>query len=93
MTKSELIEKISLSYPHLYHKDIADVVETIFYEISHALMSNRRVELRGFGSFFIKKRNARIARNPRTGGSVMVQERWNVFFRTGQNLKKNLNSA
>nr|HIL74417.1 integration host factor subunit beta [Rhodospirillales bacterium] len=67
MTKSELITYVTEQNPHLYQRDVERIVTTIFDEISSALSRGDRVELRGFGAFSIKQRNARIGRNPRTG--------------------------
>lgn len=67
MTKSELIQRLAERNPHLYQRDIEKIVGTIFDEITEALARGDRVELRGFGAFSIKKRDARTGRNPRTG--------------------------
>ena len=91
MTKSELIKKISLKYPDMFLKDIQILVETMLDEIVEALKQGRRVELRGFGAFTSKKRDARVARNPRTNEEVKVAERVSVYFRTGKELNERLN--
>ena len=70
MTK--LTERLAGLYPHLYQRDVERIVAAIFDEISRALSHGRRVELRGFGAFTVKRREARAARNPRTGVSVRV---------------------
>ncbi len=80
MTKSELIQHIADLSPHLYHRDVERIVTTIFDEISAALARGDRVELRGFGAFSIKHRDARIGRNPRTGSAVSVSEKYIPFF-------------
>src|SRR3546814_8272109 len=67
MTKSELILRLAERNPHLYQRDVEKIVTTIFDEISDALSHGQRVELRGFGAFSVKRRNARVGRNPRTG--------------------------
>ena len=67
MTKSELIQRLAERNPHLYQRDIEKIVGTIFDEISEALARGDRVELRGFGAFSVKRRDARTGRNPRTG--------------------------
>ena len=74
MIKSELIQKIAEENPHLYQRDVERIVGTIFDEIIEALASGDRVELRGFGAFSVKKRDARTGRNPRTGDAVHVEE-------------------
>ena len=92
MTKSELIAHIAEKNPHLYHRDVERIVSTIFDEISGALASGDRVELRGFGAFSVKRRDARIGRNPRTGETVRVQEKYIPYFKTGKELRERLNS-
>jgi integration host factor subunit beta len=92
MTKSELIARLSERYPHLYQRDVERIVNTIFDEISGALSRGDRVELRGFGSFSVRKRNARVGRNPRTGETVNVDEKFLPFFKTGKELRERLNT-
>ena len=91
MTKSELILRLSEQNPHLYQRDIEKIVTTIFDEISEALARGDRVELRGFGAFSVKKRDARVGRNPRTGAAVSVAEKFVPFFKTGKDLRERLN--
>ena len=91
MTKSELIQRIAEINPHLYHRDVERIVTTIFDEISEALARGERVELRGFGAFSVKRRDARIGRNPRTGEAVNVAEKHIPFFKTGKLLRERLN--
>ena len=81
MTKSDLIQKIADRNPHLYLRDIEKIVNTIFDEITDALADGNRVELRGFGAFSVKHRDARIGRNPRTGESVQVEAKSMPFFK------------
>ena len=92
MTKSELIQRIADLNPHLYHRDVERIVTTIFDEISEALARGDRVELRGFGAFSIKHRDARVGRNPRTGAAVNVSEKYIPFFKTGKQLRERLNT-
>jgi integration host factor subunit beta len=91
MTKSELILRIGALNPHLYHRDVERIVTTIFDEITNALARRDRVELRGFGAFSIKERDARKGRNPRTGETVAVEEKVVPFFKTGKELRDRLN--
>ncbi len=91
MIRSELIQKIADENPHLYQRDVEQIVNTIFKEITDALASGNRVELRGFGAFSVKKRDARTGRNPRTGASVQVEEKYVPFFKTGKLLRDRLN--
>ncbi len=92
MVKSELILRLAELNPHLYQRDIERIVSTVFDEISEALARGDRVELRGFGAFSVKRRAARIARNPRTGAAVNVDEKHVPFFKTGKELRLSLNS-
>ena len=92
MTKSELITKLATANPHLYQRDIERIVTTIFDEITDALASGDRVELRGFGAFSVKQRGARVGRNPRTGAAVEVSEKFIPYFKTGKQLRDKLNS-
>ncbi len=91
MTKSELIQRIAELNPHLYHRDVERIVTTIFEEISAALAGGDRVELRGFGAFSVKQRDARVGRNPRTGAAVQVAEKHIPFFKTGKLLRERMN--
>lgn len=91
MTKSELILRLSKKYPHLYQRDIETLVATIFDDISQALVEGGRVELRGFGAFSIRKREARKARNPKNGQEVRIGERYAIYFRTGKELRERVN--
>jgi integration host factor subunit beta len=91
MTKSELIQRIAELNPHLYHRDVERIVTTIFEEISEALAGGDRVELRGFGAFSVKQRDARVGRNPRTGDAVQVAEKHIPFFKTGKLLRERMN--
>ena len=93
MVKSELIARLAELNPHLYQRDVERIVSTIFDEISMALARGDRVELRGFGTFSIKQRQPRIARNPRTGQSVHVGEKNIPFFKTGKELRERLNDT
>jgi len=91
MIRSELIQKISDDNPHLYQRDVERIVNTIFDEITGAMSQGDRVELRGFGAFSVKKRDARVGRNPRTGETVNVEEKHVPFFKTGKLLRDRLN--
>ena len=91
MIRSELIQKIADENPHLYQRDVEKIVNTIFEEIIGAMSRGDRVELRGFGAFSVKKRDARQGRNPRTGEAVSVDEKHVPFFKTGKLLRERLN--
>lgn len=91
MIKSELIQKIAEENPHLFQRDVERIVGTVFEEIIEAMAAGHRVELRGFGAFSVKRREARQGRNPRTGDSVTVEEKFVPFFKTGKELRERLN--
>lgn len=91
MIRSELTEKIAAENPHLYQRDVERIVTTIFDRIIDAMANGDRVELRGFGAFSVKKRDARLGRNPRTGEAVQVEEKHVPFFKTGKLLRDRLN--
>ena len=91
MTKSELIAELSAANPHLLSRDVELIVATIFNEITDALARGERVELRGFGAFTVKRRDARTGRNPRTGATVPVDEKAVPFFKAGKELRERVN--
>ncbi len=91
MIKSELVQMIADKNTHLYHRDVENIVNAILDEITGALATGNRVELRGFGAFSVKNRPARTARNPKTGDQVNVDEKWVPFFKTGKELRERLN--
>jgi integration host factor subunit beta len=91
LTRSDLIADIAADNPHLRVADLELIVTTIFDQITDALARGGRVELRGFGAFKVKQRNARIGRNPRTGEVVPVDEKAVPFFEAGKELRSRLN--
>jgi integration host factor subunit beta len=93
MTKSELMLRIGELNPHLHHCHVERIVATIFDEIATALARRDRVELRGFGAFSVKHRDARTGRNPRTGATVEVSPKIIPFFKTGKQLSEQLNGG
>ncbi len=93
MIKSELIQRIADENPHLYQRDVERIVSTLFEEIAAALARGDRVELRGFGAFSAKSREARVGRNPRTGEAVQVPEKRVPFFKTGKDLRERMNGG
>ena len=92
MIKSELVQRVASQNPHLYQRDVENIVNAIFGEIVAALARGDRVELRGFGAFSVKRRDARVGRNPRTGDAVQVSEKAVPFFKTGKQLRERLNT-
>jgi len=93
MTKSELIAELAAANPHLRAADVEVIVSTIFDEITRALAHGARVELRGFGVFTVKRRQARTGRNPRTGETVPVDEKAVPFFKAGKELRERVNNG
>ena len=91
MIKSELVQIIANRNPHLFQRDVENIVNAVFDEITDSLSAGNRVELRGFGAFSVKNRPAREGRNPRTGEKVFVEEKWIPFFKTGKELRERLN--
>ena len=93
MTKSELVQRLAEANHYLYRRDAELIVTAIFDEIAAALARGDRVELRGFGAFSVKRRDAWVGRNPRTGDSVSVAEKLIPFFKTGKQLRDRLNQS
>lgn len=93
MTRSELIQKIVKKSPHLTPDQAEQALQIFFHEITSALREGRRVELRGFGSFCVRQRAARLGRNPRTGAPVSVEQKRLPFFKAGRFLIAHLNSG
>ena len=91
MIRSELIQKIAEENTHLTQRDVEQIVGTVFREIVDAMARGDRVELRGFGAFSVKVREARTGRNPRTGEAVEVDRKAVPFFKTGKLLRDRLN--
>ena len=91
MIKSELVQRISAQNPHLYQRDVENIVNAILGEIIAAMARGDRVELRGFGAFSVKQRPARTGRNPRTGAHVAVDQKCVPFFKTGKEMRERLN--
>ena len=93
MIKSELVQRIAEHYPELYRRDAENVVNAILQEITKALARGDRVEIRGFGAFSVKRRDARSGRNPRTGQQVSVDEKAVPVFKAGKEMRARLNKA
>ena len=91
MNKSDLILKILEFEPTLVKKDASKIVNVFFDTISEAISKGERVELRGFGVFDVKVREARIARNPKNGEAVAVPAKKMPFFRMGKDMKDRIN--
>lgn len=93
MIKSKLVLKLVERNPHLYQRDVENIVNAILGTITEALSREERVELRGFGAFTTKRRKARTGRNPRTGEIVSVDQKLIPIFRPGKELRKRLNEG
>lgn len=93
MTKSELVDIIAESHGEITRREAEVVVNTIFAAIGDALTAGDRVELRGFGSFTTKRRNARTGRNPKTGESVSVPSKVVPHFKPGKELRERVDQA
>jgi integration host factor subunit beta len=91
MTKSELIEKIACRQDHLNYGDIESSVKALLEQMSEALASGGRIEIRGFGSFSVRTQSLRVARNPRTGESVSVPAKLTPHFKPGKELRGRVN--
>ena len=91
MIKSELIARIAEQNPHLFVRDVEAVVRTILDRIALALADGDRVELRDFGAFSIRDRDARPARSPRTGKPVVAKAKAHIYFKPGKGMRARLN--
>jgi integration host factor beta subunit len=91
MTKSELVEILAEKNEGLTRKDSEMIVNIVFDSIGDALKSGDKVEIRGFGSFTIRERGAREARNPKSGEVVKIPAKKTPFFKTGKELRERVN--
>ncbi len=93
MTKSELIEAIAHKQVHLAYKDVELSVKAMLEQMSRALSSGERIEIRGFGSFCLHFRPPRIGRNPKTGDAVALAGKYVPHFKPGKELRERVNHA
>ncbi len=93
MTKSDLIERVAARMPHISKKDTELVVNTIFDSMTDSLRGSDRIEIRGFGSFQVKVREAREGRNPKTGAEVKIPAKRTPFFKVGKELKERIDQS
>ena len=91
MIKSQLIKRLLNKNPHLIQKDVEKITSLILERITSTLKDEGRIEIRGFGSLSVRKRNAKNGRNPRTGESVFVPEKKVPIFKSGKGLRDRLN--
>jgi len=93
MTKSELIERIANRQDQLSPKDVELAVKMIIEDMTQALVDNRRIEVRGFGSFCLHFRAPRLGRNPKTGESVKLPGKFVPYFKPGKELRERINKS
>ena len=93
MIRSELLQALARENPELRAEEVERVVDVFFDEISEKLAGGGRVELRGFGAFSTRERDARLGRNPRTGDSVSVPGKKVPYFKPGKEMRARLNTA
>ena len=93
MIKSELVQRIAAQNPHLYQRDVENIVNAILGEVTNAMAQGDRVELRGFGAFSVKHRPARTLRNPRTGAHVSVDQKSVPGCYSGKEMCERLNKT
>ncbi len=91
MTKSELVERLLIKFQYLTRKDAQLAVDVFFKEIRENLLNDREITIRGFGTFFNKKRNKAIARNPRTGEKLTIEARKLPAFKAGKKIISRMN--
>jgi len=92
MVKSELIKELNKLHPNILHKDLEKVVDVIFNEIANNLASGQRCELRDFGMFKTKRRKAYLARNPKTGEKIEIQDKNALAFKMSKEMKMQINN-
>lgn len=92
MTKSKLVKMVSERLPNITKRDTKVIVDIIFDSMIEALKKDERIEVRGFGSFRLKNRDARHGRNPKTGVVVRIPRKKTVFFKVGKEMKERVNS-
>jgi len=91
MIRSELVNKLCGDFPDLTQREVETVVTALFDSITEQLADGGRVELRGFGAFSTRQRDARVGRNPRTGASVEVDAKCVPYFKPGKEMRERLN--
>jgi integration host factor subunit beta len=91
MIRSELVQKLCSDFPDLSQREVENVVSALFDSITDQLASGGRVELRGFGAFSTRQRDARTGRNPRTGEAVDVEAKRVPYFKPGKEMRERLN--
>ncbi len=90
MTKADLIEKVQASRPDLSKRQVSDVVDSVFENLARAIRRDKRFSVPGFGTFVVKRRAARVGRNPQTGVAIEIAPTKTVGFKPAPELKKAL---
>ena len=93
MTKSELIEALARTQSHLKYHDVELAVKSLLEQMSQALATGQRIEIRGFGSFSLHYRPPRIGRNPKSGDSVRLPGKYVPHFKPGKELRERVNAG
>ncbi|MEE9595555.1 MAG: integration host factor subunit beta [Acidiferrobacterales bacterium] len=93
MTKSELISQLAAKQPQLDYRDVELAVKELLAQMSASLASGDRIEVRGFGSFSLHYRPPRVGRNPKTGASVVVSDKYVPHFKPGKELRERVNGS
>jgi integration host factor subunit beta len=93
MLRSELVARLAEGRPHIKPETAEKIVDIVFDEIAGALARGGRVELRGFGAFSVRRRDARTGRNPKNGMAVRVEAKQVPFFKAGKELRSRLNDG
>ena len=93
MIKSELIQRLAIKQPHLSHTDVDLAVTLLINKLINELASGRRVEIRGFGAFSLKHYKSKLGRNPKTGQTVSVPQRYSVHFKPGNDMRARVNAS
>jgi DNA-binding protein HU-beta len=90
MTKADLIERVQATRPDLSKRQVSDVVDAVFDNLARAIRKDKRFSVPGFGTFSLKKRAARVGRNPQTGAEIQIAPTKTVGFKPAPELKRSL---
>ncbi len=93
MTRSDLVDALASKFEHLPHRDADMVVKSILEAMAESLAQGHRIEIRGFGSFSVNRRPARLGRNPRTGEAVQIPEKRVIHFKPGKGLREAVDTS
>ncbi len=93
MVRSELIDKMTQEFSHLPAAQVEQMVNGILSVMVKTLMDNGRIEIRGFGTWCLRKRRSRNAHNPRTGKTIKTPEKYGVYFKAGKSLRERVHEG